>query len=271
MKVHVLSDIHLEFGKWQKDIDVNAINADVTILAGDIGVGLSGLDFALKFKRPVIYVMGNHEYYGQRTMAKLMAKARAKVANTNVHLLEDDTVTLDGVRFIGCTLWTDFLVLGKEQRDSLMRHAQERMNDFHAIRIAQRHAMTDDSVLLGQTWQRGRVWTPQQAADRNAQSVQFLTQALVQRSPSDWSKTIVVTHHAPTVLSLAYKKATDPLDGAYASHLDELVAQADLWVHGHTHIPVDYQIGTGRVVSNPRGYLQEGLLDGFIADLVIEV
>jgi len=60
MKIHILSDVHLEFGKWPREIDVNAIDADVTILAGDIGVGLAGLDWALGFTRPVIYVCGNH-------------------------------------------------------------------------------------------------------------------------------------------------------------------------------------------------------------------
>ena len=71
MKIHILSDIHLEFGKWRRTQDVNAIDADVTILAGDIGVGLSGIDWALTFRRPVIYVLGNHEFYGQRPMETL--------------------------------------------------------------------------------------------------------------------------------------------------------------------------------------------------------
>ena len=66
MRIHVLSDLHFEFQKWRNAIDVNEIEADVTVLAGDIAVGLEGVAWALKaFKRPVIYIMGNHEFYGQ--------------------------------------------------------------------------------------------------------------------------------------------------------------------------------------------------------------
>lgn len=90
MKIHILSDIHLEFGKWRRTEDANAIDADVTVLAGDIGLGLSGLDWALTFRRPVIYVLGSHEFYGQRPMQTLWRKARAKVQGTPVHLLDND-------------------------------------------------------------------------------------------------------------------------------------------------------------------------------------
>jgi len=95
MKIHVLSDIHLEFGKWPDAIDINAIDADVTVLAGDIGVGLEGIQWALSIERPVIYVFGNHEFYGQRPMHDLWRKAREKVAGTHVHLLENDAALID--------------------------------------------------------------------------------------------------------------------------------------------------------------------------------
>lgn len=85
MRLHVLSDIHLEFGKWPKHVDINAIVADVTILAGDIGIGLEGMEWVQTINRPVIYIMGNHEYYGQRPMRELLRKARAKCLDTNVH------------------------------------------------------------------------------------------------------------------------------------------------------------------------------------------
>jgi len=104
MKPHILSDIHLEFGKWPKNIDVNAIDADVSVLVGDIGIGLDGIDWALTINRPVVYVMGNHEFYGQRPMVELWRKAREKTAGTHVHLLENESMTLNGIRFLGCTL-----------------------------------------------------------------------------------------------------------------------------------------------------------------------
>lgn len=111
MKIHILSDLRFEFGRWPKGIDVNAIDADVTVLAGDIGVGLEGIGWALTNNRPVIYVMGNHEFYGQCPMNDLWRKAREKVADTHIHLLENESVLIDDphnpgecVRFIGATL-----------------------------------------------------------------------------------------------------------------------------------------------------------------------
>ena len=77
MRIHVLSDLHFEFQKWRREVDVNSILADVTVLAGDIAVGLDGIAWALKaFKRPVVYVMGNHEFYGQRPMAEVIQKRK---------------------------------------------------------------------------------------------------------------------------------------------------------------------------------------------------
>ncbi|MBE7459640.1 MAG: metallophosphoesterase family protein [Zoogloeaceae bacterium] len=107
MKLHILSDIHLEFSSWPRQVDINAIDADLTILAGDSGVGLEGVMWALSaIRRPVVYVCGNHEHYGQRTMPKLLAAARKKCSGTHVHFLENDAVAINGVRFLGCTVWT---------------------------------------------------------------------------------------------------------------------------------------------------------------------
>ncbi|MDE2599716.1 MAG: metallophosphoesterase [Rhodocyclaceae bacterium] len=266
MKIHVLSDIHLEFGKWPKDIDVNAIDADVTVLAGDIGVGLDGLRFALEFKRPVIYVMGNHEYYGQRPMVELWRKARQKVEGTHVHLLENEAVVLDGVRFLGATLWTDFSLFGIERQEEMMRLAQHDMTDYNSIFVSVRRSSAWDE-MGGRMRHGGDLLTAKRAVEMHHASRSYLAREL--NAPGQ--KTVVVTHHAPSAQSLTYQKPGERLDSAYASHLDDLVAQADLWIHGHTHIPVDYWIGNGRVVSNPRGYMGIELADGFNPEFVVEV
>lgn len=85
MKIHFFSDVHLEFGKWPKDVDVNAIDADVSVLAGDFEIGLEGIEWALSFDRPVIYVMGNHELYGQRPMVEFWKKAHKRVEGTHMN------------------------------------------------------------------------------------------------------------------------------------------------------------------------------------------
>ncbi|MEM9690500.1 MAG: metallophosphoesterase, partial [Pseudomonadota bacterium] len=109
MKLHILSDIHVEFEAFVPP----ATDADVIVLAGDIHVGRKGLDWALEQfpDKPVIYVLGNHEYYG-KAVPKLTNELQKIAANTNVHLLERSSVEIDGVTFLGSTLWTDFELFG---------------------------------------------------------------------------------------------------------------------------------------------------------------
>lgn len=274
MRVHLLNDIHLEFGPWPNGIDINAIDADVTVLAGDIGVGLEGLEWALAIERPVIYVMGNHEFYDPRPMDELWRGAREMVANTQVTLLENEAVILDDphapgerVRFLGATLWTDFALLGAERQEDAMRRAAKTMSDYNSIHVS--HAGYRSDML-----------TPRQVLSIHHDSRDFLEQEL-SRMPDPlgvllartWTKTVVVTHHAPSKRSLMRDQPTEG-GATYASNLDHLVGHVDLWVHGHTHIPVDYQVAGpsgGRVVSNPRGYVGHGLVRGFDPNLVIEV
>lgn len=270
MKIHILDDIHLEFGKWSREVDIAAIDADVTVLAGDIGVGLAGLEWALGFAHPVIYVMGNHEFYGQRPMIDLWRKAREKVAGTHVHLLENDVAVIDNVRFLGATLWTDFALLGADARADAMKAVGQDMNDYDQISVSGRRSSPRWDPVEGRMARRGESLTPQYVLDRHQESRAFLEMALSTNPGPAAHKTVVVTHHAPSALSLD-PLSPDPLDVAYASHLDNLVAKADLWIHGHTHHPVDYRIGKARVVSNPRGYVGHKLVEGFRPDLVLEV
>jgi len=86
-------------------------------------------------------------------------------------------------------------------------------------------------------------------------------------------KLVIVTHHAPSMLSVPEHYKEEILSAAYASHLDEFVANsgAKLWIHGHTHTPFDYKIGDTRVICNPRGYCPYEPNEEFIPDLVVEV
>lgn len=270
MKIHFISDVHLEFGKWPKAIDVNSIAADVSVLAGDIGVGLEGLEWALSFNRPVIYVMGNHEFYGQRPMADLWRKARKKVAGTHVHLLENESIIFDSVRFIGATLWTDFCLFGEEEQESMMRYAQNEMTDYQRIFVSIRRAQAWDEIAA-RPRHGGDFLTARKSATLHNESRQFLEQALDRDSRGAWRKTVVVSHHAPSALSLEEQSATAALDSAYASNLDQLASKADLWIHGHVHVPVDYQIANCRVISNPRGYTGIDLVAEFLPSFVVEI
>jgi death-on-curing family protein len=267
-RLHILSDLHFEFQKWRTAIDVNAIDADVSILAGDIAVGLEGIAWALQaFKRPVIYVMGNHEYYGQRAMQKTFEKTRQKCAGTHVHLLENETVTIGNVRFIGATLWTDFNLLGADRQAESMDEAQRERTDYSVIFCSRRGSRLAEPGFTSR--RQGDLLTPKKVLAMHTEGREFIKAQLA--IPFS-GQTVVVTHHAPSALSLKDGVAMSSSDTGDASALDDLVARSNLWVHGHTHVCADYRIGSGRVISNPRGYKDTGpdSVKGFDPRLVVD-
>jgi predicted phosphodiesterase len=246
MKLLILSDLHLEMAPF-KPPEPAVRQADVIVLAGDIHIGTQGLAWAAGAFRgsgkPVVYVAGNHEFYSGHwddTLAHLRVRAR----ELGIHFLENDAVILHGVRFLGCSLWTDFEIDGAQQRDAAMRAALKSMNDYRLIHV--------DSTS---------VWlTPQHTLERHRESRAWLAGALADPAFST-SPTVVVTHHLPCPQSVMPWFVGDPLNPSYASDLPEaLLTQADLWIHGHTHDSAAYAIGQGakqtRVVCNPRGYPQ---------------
>ena len=249
MRLHVLSDLHLEFAPF----DPPAVEADVVVLAGDLAPGLRGLEWAAARwpERPLVIVPGNHEFYGH-TYPALVRKlvARAAALRGDVHVLSDAAAVVGGVRFLGATLWTDFRVFGDPAAG--MAAAQLQMTDFRRIRVEP-------------TYSTAR---PPDTARWHARSVAWLRGALAE--PHD-APTVVVTHHAPSRRSLNPLYA-DPVASAYASALDALVegSGARLWVHGHTHHCVDYRVGDTRVLSNQRGYPDEPV-GGFDPALVVDL
>lgn len=245
MKIHVLSDLHIEFAAF----DAPRTDADVVILAGDIAVGATGVEWAGDTfpDRPVIYVPGNHEYYGHDI--GLTEKLRA-AAPDNVRVLNDEAVEIGGARILGCTLWTDFDYYGEPE--AARRYSEQALGDFAAISNGERR------------------FTPEDAAALHEQSRHWLINELAAAFDGP---TIVVTHHLPAAPSVAPRYAEDPLNPAFASRLESLIEthRPALWVHGHTHAPCDYELFGTRVVCNPRGYPGEVEASGFRADLVLEL
>lgn len=247
MKLHVLSDLHTEFADFQPPVT----EADVVIMAGDIGVGTGGLSWAARRfpARPVIYVPGNHEFYGHDIELTTALKAEAP---ENIAVLSDDALVLDGVRFLGSTLWTDFRLHGEGEAWFARRRALTCMNDFVRIRQDGRPFRPEDSVALHEA---SRAWLAAQLAQ-----------------PFD-GPTVIVTHHLPASASIAPRYANDPLNPAFASRLEGLIetCRPALWIHGHTHEPLDYELFETRVVCNPRGYPGEDGRAGFRPDLTVVV
>ena len=131
MKIQVLSDLHIEFETFEFESN----DADVVVLAGDIHIKDKGVAWALENikDKPVIYVLGNHEFYG-KAYPKHVDALKQQVQGSNIHVLENDIFTIDGVNFLGCTLWTDFALYGDPRLAGY--HCQQVMTDFKKIRLS---------------------------------------------------------------------------------------------------------------------------------------
>lgn len=247
MKLHVLSDIHIEF----ESFDAPATDADAVVLAGDIHIGRNGLDWALRQfpDKPVIYVLGNHEYYG-KAIPRYTEKLREFAAGTNVHILEQEALSLDGVTFLGCTFWTDFELFGDPRIAGY--EATQKLTDYKKIRVSPKYSRLR-SMDTAAIHHRSRRWLDSQLQDSS-------------------DDVVVITHHAPSRKSLADSRQDDLMNAANVSDLDEFVGRsnAKLWIHGHLHVPSDYTLGKTRVLCNPRGSPDE-YNDQFIPDFVVSV
>lgn len=258
MRCLIWSDLHVDVNAKQPFVIPDKLPPhDVKIIAGDIcehpDRGVAWIVAGNLNDTPVIVVAGNHEFYHDH-IVRGREKGLAEAAkHKNIHILQDSHVDIDGVRFIGATLWTDYLLYGEAYQWQCYTAAQNGMSDHHLIRTGRefRKFSTEDAYL-------------EHCASRD-----YIEGMLKE---SFVGTKVVVTHHPPSGKSLDHERHSgDILNGAFASNLDHLVDQADLWVHGHVHKPSDYRIGRGRVVSNPRGYVRFGESDGFIPDLVIDV
>jgi predicted phosphodiesterase len=264
MRVSVISDLHIDFA------DLTLPGGDVLILSGDVfeaknlkkenyNPEMVLLEHERKDRRPdryyrfileecsakyreVIYVLGNHEHYHyqfHKTYDYIKAQLPA-----NVHLLENESMVLDGVLFLGATLWTDM-----NRQDALtMYHMQTAMNDYRQI------------TMLNEEKHVYHKLQPERTVKEHLRTVEYFTHALAENRVRAGGAlpVVVVTHHSPSKLSINPRYEKDVLmNGAYSSDLSEFILdhpEIRVWTHGHTHDPFDYQIGSTRIICNPRGY-----------------
>jgi predicted phosphohydrolase len=230
------------------------VDADVVVLAGDIAPGSAGVDWARSWlgDRPALYVAGNHEFYGQ-SFAELTDELHARAGGSGVQVLENDASVIEGVRFLGCSLWSDFEFAGPDLRKSSMAICERIVNDYRHIRLSS----------------SGRPLRAKDTLRRHLESRAWLAERLSE--PHD-GPTVVITHHAPIVRERPENPLLAALGGAFASDLSELMGAdaVDLWIFGHIHRTVDVQVNGTRVISNQRGYPGEPV-SGFDPGLVIEL
>ena len=284
MKLQLLSDLHLE--SHPDFVPEPAPDADLLVLAGDIGSYQSGSalsesgdgDFGLgrfspqrSWPVPVLFVPGNHEYDGL-DFDEAHARLRETCERLGITWLEQESRVLQGVRFVGTTLWTDFDALGplagQSVPDSPPPHAPP--GGFTAQLKARDKAFRAANWYLGKagTTRHGEPWLAAQVREQALLCQQWLTHTLAQ--PHD-GPTVVVTHFAPSLRSADPRYGLVPGTAGFCNALDALLPQAQLWLHGHLHCPADYLHEGCRVVANPLGYAGKGEQIRFVPRLTVDV
>jgi predicted phosphodiesterase len=256
MRFLLLSDLHLEFGELSLPENYGDQNT-VLVLAGDICNFNKRSSFVNFFHdvcdsfHAVVYVAGNHEYYDAsidtgrgkfHRLVELQGKDNQRGSLKNLYVLENSTVDFPGVRVIGATLWTSF----RNGNPILMNEARSYMNDYALIRTG------------GEGYDRRL--RPEDTFEFNYESTQFIFDE-VKQAKKEGLKTFVVTHHAPTHLSVPDKYVGLGENEFYANHFEYRLEEngPDVWQHGHIHDSCDYVVGQTRVICNPRGYVKYGI------------
>lgn len=248
----LVSDLHVDVASY--DLRQHIVRArnqgrvDAVILAGDIfeASDQTALDYILRQvpeDLQAVFVPGNHDFYGRRYQ-DLVEEWQSRSFGTHVEVLIDERLPLhtpEGkVMILGTPLWSNLESMGYWAEVELRRGLHRMVQDFSLMHT-----------------EKG-MWTIQDMLDKNAKAIRFLERELSSAAMSDGLRRVVVTHFGPHRQSIAPRWQQDIVSGYFCNHLPELVAKADLWLHGHTHDRFDYQIGDdperGRLVCHPRGY-----------------
>lgn len=243
MRIGIYSDIHLEHAPFAPPES----DADLVVLAGDIANGAAGIEWAKEaFRTPVLYLAGNHEYY-EGEFESVQAAMREARGGT-VELLDCTRIVIGGVRFLGCTLWTDYSLAPEGERPAVIEAARLLNPDYQLIRYGAGAFAPEDAIAL---CARHRAWLAAELA------VPFS------------GKTVAITHFAPHPRSIAPAYLNHPANPGFIVDLDGAMGRAALWIHGHTHTFFDYRVRGTRVICNPRGYPEERT--GFRPELTVEL
>lgn len=251
MAIRLFSDLHMEFADFTFP-ELETDKDDVLILAGDIGVVNAPSTFnrvkewieSNRFKN-VIHICGNHEFYGSsliRARSKLQQEIFANLPHAHVGV-QNQVIRVDGISFICATLWTDY----NGGNPVIMQIVRQGLNDYNYIRTGR---FSEPYI---------RRINPHDLYNEFCMSREFIFDSIAEEKLIDGQKIVVVTHHAPSTLSIHDEHKGDPINWGYVSDLWVKIADAqpNLWLHGHTHHSFDYTIEKTRVVTNPRGYARK--------------
>jgi predicted phosphodiesterase len=252
MRVQLLSDLHLETEAYEPQV---AADAELLILAGDIDSTWQGYERFRGWPVPVVVVAGNHEFDG-RDLDAAWPRFREYLKEIGLDLLERDERTLTGrdgrrIRLLGTVRWSDFDLLGADRREPAMRAAEY----FQSVMRARRGDLCYGPEALREDGIACRDWLA----------------AALRRSPDHVAATLVVTHFAPSRLSVDPRYGEQPASASFCNDDDDLLAWADVWLHGHVHCQHDYRIGRTHVRCNARGHARRGEAANHDPLLVIDV
>jgi Icc-related predicted phosphoesterase len=252
MRLQIFSDVHVDVYPAFTPHLVDGV--DAVVVAGDV---CEGIEDAMRWLRaglgdriPIVLVAGNHEYFARLRPQERLLGARTAPAHA-INFLDDTSVTIGGVRFVGSTLWADYELYGADRRDEMIEVARRRMKDHRRI-----------------LEEPGRFITPEESLALHRMARGFIDGCLA--IPHE-GPTVVVTHNAPHPSSLAEKHRPNLASAAFISDLSAVIERhrPALWVHGHTHVSLDYRVGPTRIVCNPHGYGDEN--PEFDPGLVVQV
>lgn len=247
MNILILSDLHFEFysdggkkfvARLADRIKTNKQKVDVCILAGDIAVGPAIPDalklFCDAFPK-VLYVHGNHEFYGYRREQVVSWTMEAKDKNANLYWLDNGIVTIENQRFLGTPLWF--------KDDPYNDVYKDKVNCFKKI-------------VNFKSW----------VYEENKKAISFLEREMLDGD-------IIISHYLPHDKSIAENYKSSSLNRFYVCDISHIlnVRTPKLMIHGHTHISCDYYLGDTRVVCNPFGYYCHEVNGGFKKVFLLEV
>jgi hypothetical protein len=259
VRIQLISDLHLET-EAESFVPEPAPDAELLVLAGDIDSRWEGLERFRGWPVPVLMVAGNHEFDG-RELTTAWPALRERCHELGLTLIERESLVLtdaDGrrIRFLGTVRWCDFDLFGEAQRQKSLRAGAF----FARVMRATHHGRLFDAAAVREEALRCRGW---------------LATALATPADGAWDATVAITHFAPSLRSADPRYGSQPGTASFCNADDDLLAHADLWIHGHLHCRHDYWVdhaaGRTRVVCNARGHGHKGETLGYDGRRVVTV
>lgn len=254
MKISYYSDLHLEF----EGLDIKNEHADVIVLAGDIHLADKGVKWAAAmFKQPVIMIMGNHEAYTRQNinLEQIIYSMKNAAKGTNVHVLNNESIIIDSVNFIGSTLWSDFNLYGKPKLS--MQLALGMINDYSFIKLP-----TEQMI--------NRLFTPSDALTLFKEAMLFIQSAIEPEKEN-----IIVTHYGVDERCSHPQFHGDNLTAAFNGNLSEFITNnresISAWIYGHTHHNLDFEIAGVPIITNQRGYAPHDQVPAFDKNKLLSI